>query len=221
MSSKQGTVDSELMLDVGQANELKLAFRRGLWTNAEIKGLCQGDLLSRIRSALHGHARIVEAVIDSDGHGERVPNFYRDMPATIIEHAKLGDIVWNPFKVRFYHAFEELGGICYWPKVKKALAGKKLLNATMMEYLIAHQALVPESWPRYADGNQYSLAFAGTVYRTCDGAQTIRVMMRYGDERPWHESDFLKTNDGSLPFFSRTESNIRFYSGTLIPYLED
>ena len=43
---------SDLMLDVDQAGELKAAFRRGDWTNAEIKKLCEGDLLARIREYL-------------------------------------------------------------------------------------------------------------------------------------------------------------------------
>lgn len=34
---------SDLMLDVDQAGELKAAFRRGDWTNAEIKRLCEGN----------------------------------------------------------------------------------------------------------------------------------------------------------------------------------
>ncbi len=50
---------SDLMLDVDQAGELKAAFRRGDWTNAEIKRLCEGNLLSRVRNVLLGRAEIV------------------------------------------------------------------------------------------------------------------------------------------------------------------
>lgn len=39
-------------LDVGQANELKLAFRRNGWSNEEVKILCEGDALARAHNLL-------------------------------------------------------------------------------------------------------------------------------------------------------------------------
>jgi hypothetical protein len=48
------TTMSELMLDVGQANELKLAFRRALWTNDDIKWLCEGNVLAEVLRMRHG-----------------------------------------------------------------------------------------------------------------------------------------------------------------------
>lgn len=50
---------SNLMLDVDQAGELKAAFRRHDWTNAEIKRLSEGDILARVRSVIRGQAKIV------------------------------------------------------------------------------------------------------------------------------------------------------------------
>jgi hypothetical protein len=57
---------SDLMLDVGQAVELKEAFRRGGYNNAEIKQLSTGDTLAQVRNVLRGLAEIksVEHVID-------------------------------------------------------------------------------------------------------------------------------------------------------------
>ncbi len=50
--------DSELMLDVGQANELKLAFRRCGWTNEEIKSLCVGQTLADVLRVIRFEAKI-------------------------------------------------------------------------------------------------------------------------------------------------------------------
>ncbi|OHB01610.1 MAG: hypothetical protein A3A96_02995 [Candidatus Zambryskibacteria bacterium RIFCSPLOWO2_01_FULL_39_39] len=50
---------SNLMLDVDQAGELKAAFRRGHWTNGQIKSLCEEDVLSRVRMVIEGTAEIV------------------------------------------------------------------------------------------------------------------------------------------------------------------
>ena len=50
---------SDLMLDVGQANELKLAFRRAGYESAEVKTLCEGNILAQVREVLLGLAHIV------------------------------------------------------------------------------------------------------------------------------------------------------------------
>jgi molybdopterin converting factor small subunit len=54
---------SDLMLDVGLANELKLAFRRNnsgdrSWTSEKIKSLSEGDTLARVLDVLDGRAEI-------------------------------------------------------------------------------------------------------------------------------------------------------------------
>lgn len=50
---------SDLKLDVDQAGELKAGFRRADWTNAEIKLLCEGDILAKVRQVICGRAEIV------------------------------------------------------------------------------------------------------------------------------------------------------------------
>ncbi len=49
---------SDLTLDVDQAGELKAAFRRGNWTNSEIKTLSEGDRLAKVRLFVRGDAVI-------------------------------------------------------------------------------------------------------------------------------------------------------------------
>ncbi|HDZ85654.1 MAG TPA: hypothetical protein ENH35_03860 [Candidatus Moranbacteria bacterium] len=56
---KEATM-SDLMLDVDQAGELKSAFRRGDWTNAEIKKLSEGNVLTHVRQVVLGNAKIVQ-----------------------------------------------------------------------------------------------------------------------------------------------------------------
>ena len=50
---------SDLMLDVDQASELKAAFRRGGWTNAEIKRMCEGDNPTLLRRFLNNGCKFV------------------------------------------------------------------------------------------------------------------------------------------------------------------
>ena len=54
-------INAELMLDVGQANELKLAFRReGRWDNEKIKALTERrGFLSKVLDVLDGRCQII------------------------------------------------------------------------------------------------------------------------------------------------------------------
>ena len=56
-------MDAELMLDVGQANELKLAFRRSGWTSADVKKLSEGDIAIQLLPVIRGLAKIVPVEI--------------------------------------------------------------------------------------------------------------------------------------------------------------
>lgn len=50
---------SELTLDVGQANEIKLAARKAGATNADLKALSEGDNFAKILPYLRGQAEII------------------------------------------------------------------------------------------------------------------------------------------------------------------
>lgn len=50
---------SELMLDVGQANEIKLAARKAGATNADLKALCKDGMFDAILPVLRGRAKVV------------------------------------------------------------------------------------------------------------------------------------------------------------------
>lgn len=52
-------MDTELMLDVGQANEFKLAARRAGYTNADIKRICEGDVLAKLLPVVRGKSEVV------------------------------------------------------------------------------------------------------------------------------------------------------------------
>jgi hypothetical protein len=49
----------KLKLDVDQASELKAAFRRGGWTNTDIKKFSEGTMAQEVLGVIHGTAKIV------------------------------------------------------------------------------------------------------------------------------------------------------------------
>ncbi len=60
-SSQGEKTMSDLMLDVGSANELKLAFRRAGWTPDDVKRLGEGDWAAKILPFLRGNAVVAQS----------------------------------------------------------------------------------------------------------------------------------------------------------------
>jgi len=167
---------SELMLDVGQANELKMAFRRADYSNDEIKQLCEGNILADVRRVLHNHAAItaVEHIIDCDAD-PFVPNGWK-----VEEHQKGGQFKFDAAQMRFFLAEgQQNGKVLEGNKLRSELAGKPVLNANVLDYLLAHPHLIPEEWKGKA------IFFWGTIYRSSDDNLHVRCLCWDGGGWDW------------------------------------
>lgn len=167
---------SDLMLDVGQANELKLAFRRAEWTNDEIKKLCEGNVLADVRNVLRDLAEIkpIEHVIDCDAD-PFVPEGWK-----VKEHRKGGLWKWDEkYVILHLSKFQKKGGISTGNDLRKELENKPVLNANVLDYLLAHPHLIPEKW------KGKSIFFWGTIYRDPDGDLNVRYLCWGGDGWCW------------------------------------
>ncbi len=169
---------SELMLDVGQANELKLAFRRAGYSNDEIKKLCEGNILTDVRNVLLGHAEIklAEHLIDCDAD-PFVPNGWR-----VVKHQKGGFFKWDSAKVEFYLSPNQQDGkFVKGDKLRDELASKPVLNVNVLDYLLANPHLIPEEWKsRY-------VFFWGTVYADADGNLCVRFLYWHDVRWIWYD----------------------------------
>ncbi len=162
---------SDLMLDVDQAGELKAAFRRGNWTNAEIKRLSEGDVLTSVRRVLLGHAEIrqVEHVIDCDVN-PMIPDGW-SIKGDGAEHQKGGQFKWDPAQVNLFLSDKQKNGKrIVGNDLRKELEGKPVLNACVLDYLLAHPHLIPDDWKGKA------VFFWGTVYRDSGGYLLVRYL---------------------------------------------
>ncbi|MEK7173028.1 MAG: hypothetical protein AAB740_03555 [Patescibacteria group bacterium] len=167
---------SDLMLDVDQAGELKAAFRRGDWTNAEIKRACEGNFLAQVREVLLGRAEIktVSHTIDCDAD-PFVPEDWK-----VEEHKKGGRLLWDLAKVElFLSENQKDGNIIVGNKLRKELADKPVLNANVLDWLLAHPQLIPEEWK-----GKY-IFFWGTIYRDSSGDLGVRCLYFYDGEWRW------------------------------------
>jgi hypothetical protein len=166
---------SDLMLDVGQANELKMAFRRADYSNDEIKQLCEGSVLADVRRVLRKHATIttMEHVIDCDA-SPFVPDGWK-----VEEHQKGGQLKFDASQIELYLSATQKKGSIEGNKLRKELAGKPVLNANVLDYLLANPHLIPEEWK-----GKY-VFFWGTVYRDSGGRLCVRFLYWHDDGWDW------------------------------------
>jgi hypothetical protein len=190
---------SDLMLDVGQANELKLAFRKANYTNDDIKRLCEGNVLADVRNVLLGHAevKLVEHVIDLDAD-PFVPNNWK-----VEKHQHGGSFKWDPKQVQFYlsepqRKEKSIEG----NKLRRELEGKPVFNANLLDYLLAHPNLIPEDWKQDEKGRTRYIFFWGTIYRSSDGNLGVRCLCWYGGGwswgHRWLDDDWIVSNPAAL-----------------------
>ena len=176
---------SDLMLDVDQAGELKAAFRRGDWTNADIKRACEGDLLARFRDVVRGYGQInitEHVIVDCD-----VKPFTPD-GWKLEEHKKGGQLKLDLSKVRLHLSPNQTNGkVIQGNNLRKELANEPVLNANVLDYLLAHPELIPEDWKRDEKGNTRYIFFWGTIYRSSDGSLFVRYL--YFKDGSWDWSD--------------------------------
>ena len=172
------TIQSDLKLDVDQAGELKAAFRReGPWTNEDIKRLSdKKGLLTDVLSVIHGLSEIkpIEHAIDCDAQ-PMIPD-----GLTIEKHEKGGVFHLTPTSIGLYLSKRQKNGkVISGNDLRKELEAEPVLNACVLDYLLAHQNLIPESWKEKA------VFFWGTVYRNAGGSLYVRYLCWGGGRWFW------------------------------------
>lgn len=179
---------SDLKLDVDQASELKAAFRRSGWTNAEIKILSERDHLFKVREMIRGNAEIIttaQYIIDCD-IAPFVPK--NDYDWIVLEHKKGGQLVWDPTKIQLYlpEHWQRGGGSHNYiegEKFRAELANKPVLNANVLDFLLDYPHLIPHEWKKNDSGSARHIYFWGTIYISKGGFINVRYL--YFDIFKW------------------------------------
>ncbi len=173
---KERVMEDKFTLDVGLALDLKMAFRRNGWSEAEIKKLTEGDALRNVRGVLLGHAEIkpIEHLIDCDA------NPFIPAGWSVEEHKKGGKFVWGKTRIDLFLARQQMNGVIVGHDLRKKLEGKPVLNANVLDFLLANPHLIPEDWKGKA------VFFWGTVYRSRDGHLYVRFLCWDGGRWHWH-----------------------------------
>ena len=95
-------------------------------------------------------------------------------------HRKADWLEWDPAKIKLHleigqHVCKCLRGY----ELEEALENKPVLNACVLDWLLAHPKLIPENWKsRY-------IFFWGTIYRSKDGSVYVRGLCWHPDCDRW------------------------------------
>ena len=133
-----------------------------------------GDGLSKALGeafrVLYGHARItvLEDIIDCDADP-----FVPKAHWTVEEHQGGGQFRWSASQVRLFLAKGQQNARWFTgDNLHKELAGKPVLNANVLDYLLANLHLIPEEW----EGKE--VFFWGTLYRCSEGEHLGNLYIR-------------------------------------------
>lgn len=168
--------NTELMLDVGQANEIKLAARRAGATNADLKKLCEGNVFAKLLPAIRGLAEVVATkhIIDCDAN-HTISEGWK-----VEEHRNGGELEWDPTEVRLHLSPNQRNcKVIEGHKLRKELANEPTLNANALDYLLAHPELIPEEWKGRL------VFFWGTIFRSSVGNLCVRYLIWNGSGWYW------------------------------------
>ena len=190
-------------ISVGLSHEVAITACKAGWEPADFTKLAQNEEGARqVLAFLRGHARIeiVTHVIDC-AVAPFVPEGWMVAPANEqIASRFTGEIVWGPetTPVAFHlDAGQQGDGRVVGNELRKRLAGQRVLPANVLDYLLAHPQLIPESWK-----GQY-LFFWGTVYRDAGGGLCVRDLYWDGDAWDWDcfwlVDDFDSSNPAAVP----------------------
>ena len=202
----------QLMLDVGQANEIKLAARRAGATNADLKTLSEGDMFVTILPVLRGQAEV------------KVVSFFRpteDLGDTVIPIPALPRPTLTELRSKFPWIREENGierddspteavvlslGTVLTPSEKqiggKEYEGRRLGLAGCLGYqhglwLVEHQ----DEYPAFeALLGQVYIDLTGLVVVRADGGRYFPCLGQYGERwyLYWHWADIDLYSDGRV-----------------------
>jgi len=160
---------------IGAMNQLGDALENAGFSTEDVTKLKQFRNFKGLRDVLNGKAEISypEHLIDCDA------NPFIPAGWSVEEHKKGGPLKFDPSKISLYLSKKQKKGSIEGNDLRKELANQPVLNANVLDYLLAHPELIPEEWKGKA------VFFWGTIYRNSDGSLYVRYLLWRGSEWGW------------------------------------
>ncbi len=171
------------VMSTRQAAELDHALERSGWNPADVKTASGGDILNDLLLVVRGIAEVnlIKHIIDCNGD-PICPVGYK-----VDKHLKMGKFEWKPDSIQLVYCPGQPSGdgmkgdVLY--KEMSEIYGRRLLNATFLQYLLEHPELIPVEWRYGRVGRETQILFLGTTFRDDDGV--ISVWCLYWNNREW------------------------------------
>ena len=100
---------------------------------------------------------------------------------TVESHTGMGKLEWNPENVELHLEPEQKNRFIEGNELRKRLEGKPVLNATVLDYLLDHQELIPDSW------KEKYVYFWGTIFRYASGDLCVECLCWGGSRWVWND----------------------------------
>lgn len=168
---KKELTEKNLMLDVSQAHELKMSFRRNGWTNAEIKTLSEKDFLANVLKVIRGQSEIKDKEY-------KIPcNTTPFIPdgLYIVEHRKFDFFNLNPNYTKLDLSRKLRNMSNSGKNIKEHLSKKFVMNVNILDFIIENPDLIPENWKGkeiYFWGTIYAIESSADIVIACLDART-------------------------------------------------
>src|SRR3989344_1801838 len=185
-------------VSVGLMHELTITACKAGWETKDFTVLAQNqDKCSEVLAFLRGNSelKVIQHVIDC--HADpTIP--YKGW--TVQEHLKQGQmkLELRPDGELYLNAKKVVLHLSEAQQDGKVVEGHKLhtellenededtiLNANVLDYLLAHPELIPESWKKDAEGRTLYVFFHGTTFRDSDGYLCVRSLSFFGGQWSW------------------------------------
>ena len=163
-------------------NQLGDALEAAGFTPDDVTKLRSFSQLGEFNNVLKGNAKIVlvKHVIDCDAL-PYIPNGWEVRPEDQLLNTVKGQLEWDPTKIALYLSESQKNGkVIKGEKLRKELGNQPILNANVLDFLLAHPDLIPEEWKDKA------VFFWGTTYRGSDGGLCVRCLTWHGSRWLWH-----------------------------------
>ncbi|MDO8516116.1 MAG: hypothetical protein Q7S28_02600 [bacterium] len=180
----------------GEIQDVEFALARNGYTHALVKKLIKGDTLSFVREVLEGRAEICridrltgkQSTVGSETEKNLLTVDYSVKPSLVNlrleSHVSRTDtVIIDPAKIDLAVMLSSGEGSISGKENQKRLkaSGKTLLDVRVMEELLKHPELIPDSWK-----GKY-VFFWGTIFRDADGRLSVPCLCWGGDGWYWDD----------------------------------
>lgn len=186
---------------VGLAHKVCLSAEKAGYNPTLLNELAEHpDLFRQLRQVQLGYATTIKPILhiidcDADPY---VPEGWE-----VVEHQRGGQFTWGPSRVMPYYSLQQKRGESLWgDELCKELKGKPVLNANVLDYLLANRHLIPEKLKEKMNGHTFILFFWGTIYRLPNTNLQVRGLGwsegQWGEYSHWLGGSFRKDSPAAL-----------------------